>query len=701
MSSRSYLSAALRALACTLPTLSFAASDTSSLYDQALKAQNGDAGAIDLKTAQDLLEKAAAAGSTTAMQRLGDMYHDGDGGVKKDFAQAIEWYKKEADFDAAHPGTGALGLLALGEMYDKGKGVEQDRAKANDYFNKALASARTGANKGDTASMVALAYLLAQGKGDPGKVDTVQAWAWALKASQTPSLWASELLASFYNEGVGIKPDESKALANSLKAAQFGSTREMVAVSLCFATGKGVKKDERIALEWVRKAADRGSSRAMSVLGKYYNTGLGLERSDLTAKEWFQKAIDAGDETAFGFMGETFIAPGVNPRDAKSAAACFEKGAKADDPYSMFQLAKLLAYDPDLNPAANAGAAFNNPNISRATELLTRAAALGYIDAMAAMGELYEDRRLAGTQDDAIAWFRKAAAAGSAMGMRDLGESLTIQATNSTAYGVNDDNKPLMAEAFDWLKKAADSGDVEALADIGDAYQYGKGPATNASSAINWYRKGANAGNVRAMRSLGFLFMTNPILTDYAEAKKWFEKAIAQGDVPSLSGLAELYDNGWGVTADNNTAQTLYRRAIAAGDAGGYRGAAEDLRLKGDLPKAAAYFQRAGELGDVRAMETLGRMYELGQGVEKNINLAMLWMRRANNLGSATAWNWIFSHTIITTAPGTATRGAMPTRSDLTDLPDLPPAGGTPSRSGRMGRGMGPGGFGAPNGRGQ
>jgi TPR repeat protein len=703
MFSRSYVAAALFAVICATPVISLAA-DGPSLYQQAIKVQNGEGTAVDLKAAQDLLEKAAAAGSTTAMQRLGDMFHDGDGGVKKDYAKAIEWYQKEVAYDGSHPGTGALGMIAIGESYEKGKGVKQDHNTANEWFTKALASAQIGAAKNDPAAMSALAYLLGQGKGVE-KPDAVGAWGWIIKASQTPNPWAHELMASFYDRGIGVKADPSNAVANSLKAAQMGETRDMIDVSVRFATGDGVKKDEKVAVEWVQKAVDRGSSRAMALMGKYYHDGIGFKRSDTAAKEWYEKAINLGDEAALGYMGDMYIGPGVNQRDSKTAAKWFDEGATAGDTYSMFQLAGLLASDPDLVP-----------DVNRAIKLFDQAAALGYVDAIAGLGELYRYRRISGitreeSTETAITKFRKAAEAGSAMGMRDLGEMLTIKAEGATS-DAKDDDKPLMSEAFDWLKRAADAGDLEALTDVGDAYQYGNGPSASASTAITWYRKAANAGNVRAMRNLGYLFMNNRVLTDYAEAKKWFEKGVEQNDGACISGLGEIYDNGFGVESNDGKAFELYRQAAKLGDAGGYRGVASYMQLAaanaaqaGALPlaldatqQAAAYYNRAAQMGEIRSMEALGRMFELGQGVEKNLDEAMRLFKRARDMGSVSAWNWVFSHEAISSTGSMGAGGvALPELMQLERLPVPIPR--TTTRRGPGGPG-GPGGFGPGGGGG-
>jgi uncharacterized protein len=697
MTSRLYVSAALLAAVCAIQTVARGASDAQSLYLQGIKAQSGaETGgtAIDLKGAQALLEQAAAAGSAAAMQRLGDMYHDGDGGVAKDYAKALEWYKNEAALDDSHPGSGAMGMIALGEMFAKGHGVAlaKDQAQSDEWFKKALASAKVGADKGDTAAMIALAYCLAEGKGSPGiKSDPVTAWAWAIKSVQTPNPWSYEIIASFYSQGIGVKADPSLALSNVLRAAQMGVSRDMVAVSLSFASGMGVKKDEKAAIEWINKAVDRGDSRAMGILGKYYHEEVGLKRSDLTAKEWYQKAIDQGDEAALGYMGDMFISPGVNPRDTVSAISWFQKGTAVGDAYSMFQLARLLVYDPDVRP-----------DINRAGELLNQSWNLGFADSMATMGELYRDGKLPGTLDDAIARFRKAAEAGSITGMRDLGESLANQAEGASRYVAGDDDKTKMAEAFGWLKKAADAGDLEAMADVGETYMKGKGVNSSINTATTWYRKAAEAGNVRAMRNLGQFYMSNPVYANYGEAKKWFEKAIEKGDPASLSGLAEMYDNALGVPEDNAEAFRLYRKAAEGGDGGGYRGLAQYLLAAGDYRQAAAYYQAAAERNDMRAIEALGTMYELGQGVEKNPNRALELYTQAMNMGSQSAWSKVFSKTATTTGPSTMS-GNRPPPLDLPDLTGNLNQGRGPGRGpgrepGSGGPATGPGGPAAPGG---
>ena len=64
-------------------------------------------------------------------ERISDLYLEGSG-VEQDMAKAAEWYKKTA----AH--GYATAMLALGDIYCDGEGnVEQDLAKAKEWYEKA------------------------------------------------------------------------------------------------------------------------------------------------------------------------------------------------------------------------------------------------------------------------------------------------------------------------------------------------------------------------------------------------------------------------------------------------------------------------------------------------------------------------------------------------------------------------------------
>ena len=56
---------------------------------------------------------------------LGKMYEDGEEGVPPDYRQAVEFYRKAAEYGHAEA------LYNLGRMYDRGLGVWQNKSLAD------------------------------------------------------------------------------------------------------------------------------------------------------------------------------------------------------------------------------------------------------------------------------------------------------------------------------------------------------------------------------------------------------------------------------------------------------------------------------------------------------------------------------------------------------------------------------------------
>ncbi len=84
---------------------------------------------------------------------------------------------------------------------------------------------------------------------------------------------------------------------------------------------------------------------------------------------------------------------------------------------------------------------------------------------------------------------------------------------------------------------------------------------------------------------------------DYAEALKWFRKAVEQGLAEAQHSLGVMYDNGWGVPQDYAEAVKWYRKAAEQGHAG--------------------------------TQINLGRMYGKGHGVPQDFVQAHMWFNLA------------------------------------------------------------------------
>jgi uncharacterized protein len=77
------------------------------------------------------------------------------------------------------------------------------------------------------------------------------------------------------------------------------------------------------------------------------------------------------------------------------------------------------------------------------------------------------------------------------------------------------------------------------------------------------------------MRGLGMLHAYGLGVTkDYAQARNWYEKAAALGDLPAMVFLGGLYEDGHGVSIDRDQACQWCQKAIN----GGYEPAKEKRR---------------------------------------------------------------------------------------------------------------------------
>lgn len=92
--------------------------------------------AADFATTQALAKQ----GDATAQNELGNLYIQGEL-VSRDYAKALEWYKK-----SAYQGD-AEAQYNLGYMYEIGIGVKADEDKAIEWYQKALRQGHADADK--------------------------------------------------------------------------------------------------------------------------------------------------------------------------------------------------------------------------------------------------------------------------------------------------------------------------------------------------------------------------------------------------------------------------------------------------------------------------------------------------------------------------------------------------------------------------
>ncbi len=149
----------------------------------------------DDKKACELFRKAALRGYAASQYRLGYCYEKGQG-VKQNEAVANEWYEKAANqghVDAQYK---------LGHSYRVGRGTKVNFATAIQWYKKA-------AESGDAEAMVNVGYMYASGQGVAANPE--QAFAWLLRSANSGEPAAQYEVARRLRDGDGVSRDLAAA----------------------------------------------------------------------------------------------------------------------------------------------------------------------------------------------------------------------------------------------------------------------------------------------------------------------------------------------------------------------------------------------------------------------------------------------------------------------------------------------------------
>jgi TPR repeat protein len=116
------------------------------------------------------------------------------------------------------------------------------------------------------------------------------------------------------------------------------------------------------------------------------------------------------------------------------------------------------------------------------------------------------------------------------------------------------------------VKRLANGNDSNAMVEMGYLYDQGVGVKQDYAEAKRWYEKAAQAGESIAMYDLGLQYLSGHGVTpSYAQAKSWFEQAARLGDSSAMIQLGDQYKDGLGVTKSVAEARKWYQKAADAG----------------------------------------------------------------------------------------------------------------------------------------
>ncbi len=196
---------------------------------------------------------------------------------------------------------------------------------------------------------------------------------------------------------------------------------------------------------------------------------------------------------------------------------------------------------------------------------------------------------------------------------------------------IGDDNKELL-KIIDQIIKLVDSNLDKKIEPASAKPDY-----ASVNQEFENYQIRAQEGDANAQYQLGSIYTTgrNGIEKDYEKAHFWYLKAAESGHAFAMYYLAWMYKRGQGVKEDPEKAFYWFENAAEKGNVYAISNVGHCYQkgyfVKRDYVKAAEWYKK-GEHSSVCCL-ALGELYELGNGVEKDLEKAMHYYEMAEVLG--------------------------------------------------------------------
>ena len=243
----------------------------------------------------------------------------------QDFESAYTYWRIAAFFDDD------VAERALGDLYFQGLGVNKDLNTSLSWFLKS-------AKHNNIASQVNLAGLYLYNRE---LKDAEKGFYWAYRAARSDDRDASYILATLYEDGVGVIVDEGEALVWYEKASELGSAQAQLALAKAYYQGRGVQKSKKLAITYLKMSAKQGEPEALFLLANVYATGDGEKKDQEIALALFEAAGNLGYVEAQLVSADMYREGRGTPIDEKKARMWYEKAAVVGNTTAQYNLAVM------------------------------------------------------------------------------------------------------------------------------------------------------------------------------------------------------------------------------------------------------------------------------------------------------------------------------------------------------------------------
>jgi len=230
-----------------------------------------------------LLVQAAELGHAEAAERAAIAYYHGRG-VPRDYVRAAELFLQAAE--AGRPEAQNY----YGALFGKGQGgLARDDAQAVVWFRRSAAG-------GNSWAQANLCNRYIHGTGVEKNLEEAMRLCRLAEKQNNPSAFDS--LGWIYQHGLGVEKNLTEAVRYYRRSAELGDTNGQNNLGYMYDKGWGVTRDYQQALHWYRQAAAQGYGHAEWNLGRLYQEGLGVPPDQAAAIEHFRRAARAGHTAA-------------------------------------------------------------------------------------------------------------------------------------------------------------------------------------------------------------------------------------------------------------------------------------------------------------------------------------------------------------------------------------------------------------------
>ena len=415
--------------------------------------------------------------------------------------------------------------------------------------------------------------------------------------------------------GSGTAQDLEKGIRILTETAEKGCIRAAFKYAQCLEHGVFVRKDCRKALDIYERLASRRVPRAMYEAGRCALDGIGTERDPDMGYAWFELSRAFGSVWGDFGMARCMMG-GIVENCREEGTKLMLDSADRGCTDAMMMASQLFSKDGKIL----------KKDAGRSLDYLMKAAATGYAPAELSLAKMYDEGT--GVKRD----FRKAAAFAKRAAAHGSIEGCYMAGLASFAGKGADKNYDL---AFKLFKIASDAGFMKATFTLARCYAGGFGVKKDIDMFVKLHTELAERGFAKSAFVLGERAFEN---FRYDEAFRYFSKGAELDNVFCQYYLGECYMFGHGIRKDETEALKWYKKAADQGHVLSQK-IIDDRRnreiLKDQTPFAT--FEKDARAGNAQSMYIVGRYYEDGIGINRDLNKAKEWYRKAKKRGNSAA----------------------------------------------------------------